>query len=108
GKTQTALRKYLSETEIPDAILGGNDRLAIACMRHLQDEGFQVPQDVMVTGFNGFESHRYTNPTITTVTSPASEMGQYAGATVMRRLQTGQFTNNRTVYPVRFQQGGSA
>lgn len=107
GQTQAALRHYLRDNGIPNAILGGNDRLAIACLRYLQNEGHHVPRDVMVTGFNGFESREYTNPTLTTVISPASEMGQFAGATIMRRLQGDRFTKNRTLYPIRFQQGGS-
>lgn len=107
-QTQAALRKYLREFGSPDAILGSNDRFGIAAMRHLQTEGLRVPEDVQVTGFNGFESHQYTNPSLTTIMSPASEMGQYAAATVLRRLETGKFSKNRTLYPVMFQQGGSA
>lgn len=107
-QTQLALRSYMREHGAPQAILGGNDRLGIAALALLQEEGRRVPQDILVTGFNGFESHRYTNPTLTTVISPASEMGQFAAASVIRRLQIGKFANNRTLYPVRFQQGGSA
>jgi LacI family transcriptional regulator len=107
-QTQLALRNYMREHGAPDAILGGNDRLGIAALALLQEEGQRVPEDIRVTGFNGFESHRYTNPTLTTVISPASEMGQFAAASVIRRLQIGKFANNKTLYPVRFQQGGSA
>ena len=106
-QTQRALQHYIHVNGLPDAMLGGNDRLAIACLRHLQDKGLRAPQDVLVTGFNGFQSSRYTTPTLTTVISPATEMGQQAGAIVIRRLQTGHFAKNRITYPVRFQQGGS-
>ncbi len=107
-QTQHALRRYIGEHRAPDAVLGGNDRLGIAGLRYLQDAGLNAPKDILVTGFNGFESHRYTNPTLTTIISPASEIGQYAAASIIRRLQTGKFTNRRALYPVRFQQGGSA
>ena len=107
-QTQLALRTHIREHGAPDAILGGNDRLGIASLAHLQEAGLRVPQDILVTGFNGFESHQYTNPTLTTVMSPASEMGQFAAASVIRRLQIGKFSNRKTLYPVRFQQGGSA
>jgi len=33
----------------------------------------------MIAGFNGFDVWRYTSPTITTVVSPAYEMGRQAG-----------------------------
>jgi len=107
-QAQAALRNHIRTHGAPDAVLGGNDRLGIACLRFLQDEGMKVPGDVMVTGFNGFESHRYTNPALTTIISSAAEMGRYAGALIIQRLQSVQFAKQITRYPVRFQLGGSA
>ena len=107
-ETQTAIRINEEKHGLPDAILGGNDRLGIAAMRYYQDLGFGIPDDLMITGFNGFESWRYTNPPLTTIISPAYQMGQHAGATIIRRLQTNVFARNEVLFPVRFQQGGSA
>jgi len=44
---------------IPSAIVGGNDRLAIAAMSLPLDRGIPVPERVKITGFNGFEQRRY-------------------------------------------------
>lgn len=107
-QTQAALRAYLAKNGAPDAVLGGNDRLGLAALRCLQDQGFKVPQDIMITGFNGFESCQYCNPPLTTVTSPAYEMGQYSGHLILQRLKQGKFSKRRTLFPVRFQSGGSA
>lgn len=105
--TQLALQKYFARNDKPDAILGGNDRLGIAALRFCQDQGLDVPGDILITGFNGFESSRYTNPPLTTITSPSYEMGQHAGAMIIRRLQTDRFSKRSTLFPVRFQPGSS-
>ena len=53
--TQAAVAAYLDQNPLPGAIVGANDRLAIAAMSLLESRGIAVPGDVRVTGFNGFE-----------------------------------------------------
>jgi len=65
--TQAAVAAYLDHHPLPGAIVGANDRLAIAAMSLLESRGIAVPGEVRVTGFNGFESRRYARPLITTV-----------------------------------------
>ena len=108
SQTQIVLSNYLRDQGRPDAVLGSNDSLAVAALKHLQSAGINVPGDVLVTGFNGFEGRRYTTPTLTTVISPAYEMGQHAGAMIIRKLQTHTFWKRKSLYSVRFQQGDSA
>jgi LacI family transcriptional regulator len=50
---------------------------------------------------------RYTSPTITTVVSPAYEMGRHAGELLIQRLKTGSFAKRSVVLPVRLQVGES-
>ncbi|WP_082989849.1 LacI family DNA-binding transcriptional regulator [Woeseia oceani] len=107
-KTQEALAEYLAVTKVPDAILGGTDAMAIAAMRYCQDQGYKVPEDIMVTGFNGFSASSYSTPSLTTIVSPAYEMGQLAGQLILDRLRTGRFSARKTLLPVSFKQGGSA
>jgi LacI family transcriptional regulator len=66
-----------------------------------------VPKDLIVAGFNGFDVWRFTTPTLTTVVSPAYEMGRHAGELLIGRLQNGEFAKRRVVLPVRLQIGES-
>jgi LacI family transcriptional regulator len=108
AETQSALGRYLAAGKAVDAILGGNDRLAIAAMRYCQDRDIDVPGKMKVTGFNGFDSWRYTKPELTTIVSPAHEMGQLAGRMLLKHLRAGTFARRKVLVPVRFQAGGSA
>jgi LacI family transcriptional regulator len=104
--TQAALDAHLKNNELPHAIMS-NDHIAIAAMKLLAERGISVPQEVMVTGFNGFEFWQYTNPMLTTIRSPAFEMGRLAGREMLHRLEHGAFSRSKFVLPVTLQKGGS-
>jgi len=105
--TQAALAEAIRLHGMPDAIVGGNDQMAIAAIRLLQERGIRVPDDVKVTGFNGFESWRYTAPELTTVLSPAYDMGWRGGAEILGRLERGAFSHHDLVLPVSLSLGAS-
>lgn len=105
---QEAVDRYFSENGKPDAILGATDIIAIAALRYCQSKGYSVPGNIMVTGFNGFASSQYTTPPLTTIRSPAYEMGQYAGSLILERLDSRKFSKRETIFPITFVPGGSA
>jgi DNA-binding LacI/PurR family transcriptional regulator len=102
-----AITAYLAGRKPPGAIIGVNDELALAGLRVLQDRGLRVPEDVMVTGFNGFEPSSYTRPSLTTVVSPAGQIGAEAGRMLMRRLAGEPFPPVDHVLPVAVRKGDS-
>lgn len=99
--------QYLS-TEVPDAIVAATDSLAGAVLSACDAHRLSVPKNVAVTGFNGFDVWRYTRPTLTTVVSPAYEMGRYAGDILLKYLAKEGFSKQTTVFPVALKEGGSA
>lgn len=101
------VEEYLAAGNRPDAIIGTNDELALAGLRAAETAGLAVPQDLMVTGFNGFQPAAYTSPSITTVVSRASELGEAAGELLMERLSGKPFASNEKVLPVTFRKGES-
>jgi LacI family transcriptional regulator len=106
--TQAALTEEIRLHGMPDAIVGGNDQMAIAAIKLLQERGMRVPGDIKVTGFNGFESWRYTAPELTTVLSPAYDMGWRGGMEILEHLERGAFLSHDLVLPVSFSLGASA
>jgi LacI family transcriptional regulator len=76
--TQQAIARYVDREGLPDAFIGGNDHMAIAALVWALDRHLSVPGDLRVTGFNGFEFAQYVRPRLTTVVSPAYEMGSGA------------------------------
>jgi DNA-binding LacI/PurR family transcriptional regulator len=102
---RAAVSGYLDRHPLPDAVVGGNDRLAIAALSLLLDRGVAIPERVKVTGFNGFEQRRYARPLITTVISSAYEMGEHAGRMLLDRFASDRFPTNEILLPVYFERG---
>lgn len=103
-----ALADYLARHRLPDAVMCGNDRIALFVLTCLANRGVDVPERVKVTGFNAFDFERVTSPSLFTVQSPAYELGQIAAASVLQRLRQGHFAQRDVILSVRMESGMSA
>lgn len=64
-----AVKAFLNvySEKVPDAFLAGNDLSAIGCIRALNSEGYDIPKDITVMGFDDIDIAQYFNPPLTTV-----------------------------------------
>jgi len=60
-------RRFLESGDIPEAIICANDNMAIAVCDELIKHGYKVPEDIIVTGFDGIKKCLFKEPSITTV-----------------------------------------
>lgn len=63
-----------NRTKLPDAIICANDVMASAACSRLKQLGFDVPKDVIVTGFDGLECARFSDPILTTCYDDINQM----------------------------------
>jgi len=105
--TEAALDTFLRGGGRCDAVLAGNDQMAIACYRLLQRRGLAVPGNVLLTGFNGFDFLDYFSTRLTTVRSPAHELGELGAHHMVRRIETGRFDDSSVVLPVSLLNGAT-
>ena len=61
-----------------DAVFTGDDDAAIGVLRSLQNHGYNIPQDVAVTGFDDLGFAPFLNPPLTTVRAPTETVGRIA------------------------------
>lgn len=71
---------------LPDALVFANDQTAVGALRELERRGLSVPEDVIVTGFDGIPLSRLVRPALTTVRQPMVRMGEEATELLVRRL----------------------
>lgn len=64
--TVRVVKRLIEENRVPEAIICANDIMAVHTMGTLRDYGYDVPGDVMVTGFDGIDDAKYARPQITT------------------------------------------
>lgn len=63
---------------IPGAIICANDCMAAGAIMELQNRGYRVPEDVLVTGFDNVQIAKDNSPRITTVDCARATMGYRA------------------------------
>ena len=71
--------KLIDSGNIPDVIFCANDIMALNVAEVLKTNGFKIPDDIMVTGFDGYDEVFFTSPKITTSKCTTPEL---ANATV--------------------------
>ena len=94
-------REVLSQHREVDAIVAGNDLMAIGVLRAAEDMGVEIPETLGVAGFDHVLPADLVRPRLTTVAVPAYEMGREA----MRRLLEG--SDEGKVLPVKLIAGDS-
>lgn len=73
--------------QIPEALICVNDFIAIHVMAALKQLGCSVPEQVMVTGFDGTPQSAVVEPSLTTVQIPSAEIGRMAADILLRRIE---------------------
>ena len=76
-KAVDCTREFLKD-ELPQAIVCANDTMAIFCMDELKHQGYSIPEDIIVTGFDGIADCELYSPTVTTVRRSFAEAGEKA------------------------------
>ncbi len=65
--TKAVMEEFLADPRgLPDAIICCNDTMALTACQMLQEHGYKIPDDVIVTGFDGIEAEKYASPRLTT------------------------------------------
>ena len=65
-------------SKLPEAIVCANDYMAIAVCHSLQSRGYEIPKDVIVTGFDDIAEASHTIPSLTSVRMDIREMARAA------------------------------
>jgi len=74
--TTEATKKIAADPAgLPDAIICANDIMALACSTELTHLGYNLPEDVIVTGYDCISSGQTFYPVLTTVTSDYESIG---------------------------------
>ncbi|MFB9375944.1 LacI family DNA-binding transcriptional regulator [Kineococcus gynurae] len=95
GRAAELMAELLAE-RVPRAVVCANDQTALGVLDATRARGLSVPGDVLVTGFDGIEATRFSDPPLTTVAQPMVQLGRAAVRSVVDRL-SGPQTPPRSV-----------
>lgn len=83
-----------------DAIMAGNDEMAIGAMRVLREAGIRVPEDVPIVGFDDLSAASIVTPPLTTVHQPVRELGAAAAERLIALIDAPEQPAVQTQFPV--------
>jgi len=83
----------------PEAIVCGNDEMAIGALGVLRKAKLSIPGDVAVTGFDDIASGRHIRPALTTVHQPMRDVGEQAVRMLLDRILQPEAKRRALVLP---------
>lgn len=90
---ERAMRKFLnSSLPIPEAIVCANDSMAVTACSVLYEAGYNIPDDIIVTGFDGIESGQYHVPVLSTCQPDYKNTSKFILSEIEKARLTGDFT----------------
>jgi len=87
GAEEAVQRHYDKFHSMPDAFVCGNDSMAVGVCSRLNRLGYNVPEDVVVTGIDGIPEGNTYFPSITTLIRNIGEAGRIAAVRAAQILK---------------------
>ena len=94
-----AVSQLMALPNKPSAIFCFNDMTAIGVLNALQKQGYQVPGDCSVVGFDDLDISAYYHPSLTTVRQPIYQLGYQAVEMLLKLIQGDDEVNSVILEP---------
>jgi DNA-binding LacI/PurR family transcriptional regulator len=92
-------REMLKLKSRPTAFLCASDEIAIGALRALQQAGVRVPQDIQIIGFDDELKVQLSNPPLSTVRQPVSEIGRAAAGLLLDMIEGRPISSRHITLP---------
>jgi LacI family transcriptional regulator len=81
------IRALLSKNKRPDGIFSSFERLALHCYEVSEELKLKIPKDLKIISFSNIETAALLNPSLSTITQPAYEIGRKAALVLFDALE---------------------
>lgn len=92
-KNRPLIKKLLKGKNRPDGIFASVEKLALSLYDLCAELKLNIPRDIKIIGFSNLQTAALLNPSLTTITLPAFEMGREA-ASILFKLLVKKGTND--------------
>jgi LacI family transcriptional regulator len=87
GSGYEAGRRFMAMADPPTAVFATNDYMALGAYEAIADQGFKIPEDVALVGFNDIEFSAIRGIDLTTIGQKKYEMGAVAVKLLVDRVE---------------------
>ena len=79
----------IRQGNLPTAILSANDYMALGAVKALKEQGYKIPSDISIIGYDNVLAGEYADPGLTTIGQNPIEMGASAVQFLFDKLKGG-------------------
>lgn len=79
--------ELLDLTRRPTAIFAASDLMAMIAANAIYERGLKVPDDIAVMGLSNIEMSKYSNPPLSTIDVPKTQIGEIAAEILISRIK---------------------
>lgn len=94
-------RALLTSTSRPEALVVGNDMMAVGIMNLAAELGVKVPDDISVVGLEDMRCSRESTPPLTTVGYDKAQLAAEAAGLLLDMIEHKSSVTNRRLVPMR-------
>lgn len=87
----SSIQKVLSQADRPDGMIATVEKLTTDIYLACKELKLSIPQDVKVVSFSNLSAASILNPSLTTITQPAFDMGRTAAIALFKSLEKKNF-----------------
>ena len=91
--------RLLERHGLPDALVIGNDQMALGAIHALKERGLRVPDDVSIVGFDDVPEAGFFDPPLTTVRQDFSALGRRSAEYLIRLIEGDGEPEGQVVLP---------
>lgn len=91
-----AMTRLIGKGKSFTAVVCANDLMAVGAMEVLRENGYRIPEDISITGFDDIQLSGLIEPKLTTVAQPCYEMGAMATRMLIKLIE-GQAMDEREI-----------
>lgn len=96
----SSAKKIFENNKDVTAVFACNDAMAIGVMHYLKDNGYNIPNDVSIVGFDDVEADLMLDPPLTTIRVPKIELGAEALRLMINILKSKNSNAKKILVPV--------
>ena len=80
------LKYFINNKQDFSALVCANDEMASGSITYAREQGFSLPEELSIIGFDNMNFARHTYPTLTTIDNPVNLMGHMAAKLVLKNV----------------------
>lgn len=97
-ESYSRVKNLLNSNDRPEAIFASVEQLALTCYEACADLNLKIPEDVKIISFSNLKTAAFLNPSLTTITQPAYNIGKEAAKELFKVLcKEGSHLENKKI-----------